>query len=149
MKKVIKKAIQTITSIIKTNRKLRKELTLTQLALLEKKQTIKDMSLYSKEQLTMKQLGVYIPTYQGLSNEYKDALGAFAQSISLNDNHIFIRFIDDLIQGQAHYMIQNSNTDNYTRGVISGLYNVKHELQRIGDLYSQGERNKDNTNGAP
>lgn len=91
--------------------------------------------LLTKEQLTMKQLGSYIPNFIVLnskSEQFKVELGQICKTL-INSEH-FKYLMEHLKQDQVNNLLfqEKKPTDDWVRGSINGIYVVEDIIKQLG-----------------
>ena len=94
----------------------------------------------SKEHLTMKQLGSYIPNFESLDKKpdsFKNAVGLMCRNLALTEEWKFL--INQLKQDQVNLYLfdENRKDENYVRGSINGIYVVDDIVNSLGNNYEQ------------
>lgn len=102
----------------------------------------------SREQLTMKQLGSYVPSFTPLAEKSDD----FKQSLALLCNQLsksteFQYLIDHLKQDQVNLYLfdEEKKTDDWVRGSINGIYVVDEQIRLLGSGYKPAEKKPEST----
>ncbi len=96
--------------------------------------------LMSKEHLTMKQLGTYIPNFEDLSKKpdgFKNAVGLMCAQLIGSAEWEYL--ITHLKQDQVNNSLFNPEvkySDDFVRGTINGIYIVDDQVQTLGAGYN-------------
>jgi hypothetical protein len=94
----------------------------------------------SREHLTMKQLGSYLPNFEVLANKddaFKNAIGMLCRNLMLDQNWQYL--ITHLKQDQVNLSLfgEERKDDNWVRGSINGIYVVDDQINMLGRNYEQ------------
>lgn len=92
-------------------------------------------------ELTMRQLGSYLPNFKGLENKpqaFKLAVGKMCSDLSMLDGWQYL--ITNLKQDQVNtYLFTNEEkkSEEFMRGSINGIYIVEEQIRLLGSGYTQ------------
>lgn len=94
----------------------------------------------SREHLTMKQLGSYIPNFETLDKKpdsFKNAVGLMCRNLMLTEEWQYL--VNHLKQDQVNLYLfdENRKDENYVRGSINGIYVVDDMVNSLGSNYEQ------------
>lgn len=98
----------------------------------------------SKEHLTMKQLGSYLPNFEFIgskSDAFKNSIGLMCRNLIQSEEWKYL--IEHLKQDQvnlAFFTEGVKSTDDWVRGSINGVYIVDDQINTLGASYLDREK---------
>lgn len=97
----------------------------------------------SKGELTMKQLGSFVPSFEVIAqktNDEKLAIGAMCSQIIASSFWKYL--IDHLKQDQVNLFLfdDNRKSEDFVRGTINGIYVVDEQINLLGTAYDDKQR---------
>lgn len=110
----------------------------TEIASLRAKLAVKPLS---RGELTMMQLGSYVPNFEGLatkSDEFKKAVGRVCFDLMRSESWKFL--ITQLKQDQVNLYFFNEDekkSEEFVRGSINGIYIVDEQINSLATSYAQ------------
>lgn len=92
------------------------------------------------EQLTMKQLGTYLPNFETLAQkpeQFKRDIGLFCSNLRKNESWKYL--IEHLKQDQVNLLLfsEQRKSEDYARGSINGIYVVADQIDSLGMSYDE------------
>lgn len=102
---------------------------------------LKTVTPLSKGELTMKQLGSYIPSFKGLANESEDLKKEVGRACyEVTQSKGFAYLMDNLKQDQVNLYFfndENSKSEEFVRGSINGIYVVDEQIKQFASTYKK------------
>ncbi len=92
------------------------------------------------EQLTMKQLGTYLPNFETLAEkpeQFKREIGLFCSNLRKSEAWKYL--IEHLKQDQVNLLLfsEQRKSEDYSRGSINGIYVVADQIESLGMSYDE------------
>lgn len=92
------------------------------------------------EQLTMKQLGTYLPNFEALAEkpeQFKREIGLFCSNLRKSEAWKYL--IEHLKQDQVNLLLfsPERKSEDYARGSINGVYVVADQIDSLGMSYDE------------
>lgn len=111
------------------------------------KSKLNDVKPLSQAQLTMLQLGSYLPNFEMLntqSEQFRNEIGLFCSNLRKTEAWKYL--INHLKQDQVNLSLFSDDVsapnrnEQFTRGSINGIYVVEDQVERLGMSYDENNK---------